>query len=165
MHYFILAVLLFLSLTLETTVFDLFTFYGAKPDFLLILVLFYALFRGSIAGAKIGFIFGLAEDLLLGRFVGLNAATKMLIGYLAGFGERKLFKDNLILPLLVVFIGSILSHLIYIFFFSLVSGLNQFILFRQFALPLAAYNSLMGFIIYKPFSKYMTREFTSHRFK
>ena len=165
MHYFTLAILLFLSLTLETTFFDLFTFYGVKPDFLLILVLFYSLFRGSIAGAKIGFIFGLAEDLLLGRFVGLNAATKMLIGYLTGFGERKLFKDNLILPLLVVFGGSVLSHLIYISFFSLVSGVNQFVLFRQFALPLAAYNSLMGLIIYKPFSSFVTKEFTSIKFK
>lgn len=159
MHYLILSVILFLSLTLETTLFDQLTFYGVKPDLLLILILFYALFRGSVSGAKIGFFYGLAEDLLLGRFVGLNAATKMLIGYLVGLGERRFFKDNLILPVLLVFGGTLLSHLLYVSLFTLISGYGQFVLFRQYALPLAIYNVIMGIFIYRPFSKFLMKEF------
>lgn len=158
MHYLILSAILFLSLTLESTLFDQLTFYGVKPDLLLVLVLFYGLFRGSISGAKLGFFYGLAEDLLLGRFVGLNAATKMLVGYLIGLGERRFFKNNLILPILVVFGGTLLSHFMYTLLFSLISGYGQFILFRQYALPLAVYNAIMGLIIYKPFTKYLTKE-------
>lgn len=156
MHYVILGAILFLCLTLEATLFDELTFYGVKPDLLLVLVIIYAFFRGSVRGAKLGFVFGIAEDLLMGRFVGLNAASKMLIGYLIGWGERRFYKDNLLVPIIIVFGGTIVSHFLYLAFFTVVSGKGQMLAFKQFTLPLALYNTVMGLLIYKPFARSLT---------
>lgn len=157
MHYAILSAALFLSLALGATLFDELTFYGVKPDLLLVIVIIYALFRGSVRGAQLGFLYGLAEDLIMGRFVGLNAASKMLVGYMIGWGERRFYKENFLVPIATVFLGTIVSHFLYALFFTIVSGKGQFAYFRQFVLPLALYNTIMGLAIYKPFTGSLTK--------
>lgn len=156
MHYGILGACLFLSLTLEATVFTNLTLWGIKPDLLLIVVIIYGLFRGSVPGARLGFVYGLVEDLLLGHFVGLNAAGKMLIGYSMGWGEKRFFKDNIFVPVFTVFTGSIVFLFLYLLLYSLVSGINHFTAFRQMAIPLALYNTVVGTLIYKPLARSLT---------
>lgn len=164
MHYFILGGALFLSLALQATLFDGLTIQGVKPDFLLILIIIYALFKGSVSGAGLGFVYGLAEDLLLGRFIGINAGVKMLIGYMAGWGERRFYKDNILVPIVTIFIGTMVSHFLYVLFLTIVSGKSQFMLFRQFFLLFALYNTFSGLFIYRPFARFLTKgPIRSHR--
>ena len=60
----------------------------------LILVVFFAIFRGSVQGGLMGVALGLMEDLMTGRFIGINALCKGLLGYIAGVSERNLYKNN-----------------------------------------------------------------------
>ncbi|NLC76806.1 MAG: rod shape-determining protein MreD [Clostridia bacterium] len=156
MHYLVLGAYLFLSLTLEATLFNNLTIWGVKPDLLLILVIIYALFRGSVPGAQLGFFYGLVEDLLLGNFVGLNAAGKMLVGYGIGWGEKRFFKDNLFVPVFTVSVGTVAFLFLYVLLYSIVSGTGHFTAFRQMALPLALYNTLIGTVVYKPLARSLT---------
>lgn len=155
MHYVILGAALFLSLALEGTLFNSLTVFGVKPDLLLILVIIYSLFRGSIPGAKLGFVYGLAEDLLFGNFVGLNAASKMLVGYAIGWGERRFFKDNLLVPIMSVLVGTLGFLAIYLLLFSFVSGGKYWTAFSDMVLPLCFYNTLLGSLIYQPLSRWL----------
>lgn len=156
MHYGILGACLFLSLTLEGTIFNNLTLWGIKPDLLLVIVIIYGLFRGSVPGAQLGFVYGLVEDLLLGHFVGLNAASKMLIGYGMGFGEKRFFKDNIFVPVFTVFTGTIVFLFLYLSLYSLVSGISHLTAFRQMAIPLAMYNTIVGTLVYKPLARSLT---------
>ncbi|HHW07704.1 MAG TPA: rod shape-determining protein MreD [Clostridia bacterium] len=156
MHYFILGAALFLSLTLEATLFNHLTLAGVKPDLLLVLVIIYSLFRGSAAGAKLGFVYGLVEDLLLGNYVGLNAACKMLVGYAIGWGEKRFFKDNILVPVFAVFTGTLGFLLIYFMLFSLVAGGGAWAPFSHMVLPLCAYNTLLGILLYRPLYRSLT---------
>ncbi|MDR1194266.1 MAG: rod shape-determining protein MreD [Peptococcaceae bacterium] len=81
----------------------------ATPDFPLLLVVFNAMFRGPLPGAAGGFCIGLAEDLFFGRFIGLNALAKGAVGLLTGFLAKSIYKENMWVPVINVFVGSAFS--------------------------------------------------------
>ena len=97
------------------------------------------------------------EDLILGRFVGLNALAKGITGYVIGLGEKRVFKENFLVPLLVCFSGTVLCQVVYLLLLSLVSGENVWLRFKGVILPQALYNSLLGLLIYGKFAKSATR--------
>ena len=104
-HVFWMGVLLILCLVLQATVFNYLTVAGVKPDLLLIIVVLYGLLYGKKAGV-LGFVYGLVEDLITGRFIGFNALTKGLMGLLIGYLEPKLFKDHILVPVIILFVGT-----------------------------------------------------------
>ena len=104
-HVFLMGVLLVVCLVLQATAFNHLTVAGVKPDLLLIIIVLYGLLYGKKAGA-LGFIYGLVEDLLTGRFIGFNAVTKGLMGLLIGYLEPKLFKDHVLVPVVVLLLGT-----------------------------------------------------------
>lgn len=110
-HFFRLSILAVVGLTLESTILEKIAIAGVKPDLMLVIVIFYALLYGEIPAAKLGFIYGLLEDLATGKFIGINTISKMLTGYLVGLGEGKLYSDNLMVPVIGLFIGSIANYL------------------------------------------------------
>jgi rod shape-determining protein MreD len=93
----------------------------ATPDFLLLLVVFNAMFRGYAHGGAAGFLIGLTEDLFYGRFIGLNALAKCVVGILAGLMSKSIFKENLWVPVINVFFGSIVCMLL-VFIFGHLAG-------------------------------------------
>ncbi len=114
-HWFLMGFLLVCSLVLQATTFNYLAVAGVKPDLLLIIVVLYGLLYGKKAGG-LGFTYGLVEDLFVGRFIGFNAITKGLMGLLIGFLEPKLFKDHILVPVIVLLVGTfvfgVLSYLI-----------------------------------------------------
>jgi rod shape-determining protein MreD len=91
LKYLIITLYLLGSLVLQSTLLEEFKVAGVKPDLLLVFVVFWALFHGKREGAKMGFIFGLAEDLFMSKFIGLNILCKMAVGYMVGAMENKFF--------------------------------------------------------------------------
>jgi rod shape-determining protein MreD len=57
---------------------------GAHPDFLVAVVIGAALARGPATGAVVGFVAGVAGDLLVDTPFGLSAIAYVLVGYAAG---------------------------------------------------------------------------------
>ncbi len=72
------------------------------PQLMLLVVISWSLLRGSREGALWGFVGGIALDLLSGVPLGLNAALLTLAGYGAGWGEAKVFRTNLALPVFII---------------------------------------------------------------
>ena len=79
---------------------------GAKPDLVLLIVISWSLLRGTGEGVVWGFTGGLCVDLLSGGPFGASAVGMMTVGLLSGQGATNLFKGNLLLPLLLVPIGT-----------------------------------------------------------
>ncbi len=76
-------------------------FFGSgRLDMLLLIVVSTGLLYGKEAGIGVGIVAGILQDLAVGNILGLNLLTKMLIGFLAGLIEQKVFKDHILLPLL-----------------------------------------------------------------
>lgn len=142
------AVLVVLTAVFQTAFFPHLGF-GVKPDLLLIIVLSFSLVGGTRSGTTAGIFIGLVQDLLSGGFIGLNALTKSLVGFLVGVVEKNIFHDALLVPALAVFGGTIVNEVVYLL---IVHSFDQrFAIFPPlFArlLPLAFFNALLAPLFY-----------------
>lgn len=151
MKAFILAIFVLVNLIMQETIFDLIKIGGIKPDFLLILVMFSALLDGPVAGWKMGLAIGLLQDLVSGKFFGLYALCGMTTGYLVGLVETRIFKENYLVPVAVLFIGTIFHEFLYLFLGSLIGQTVQWASrWWGVIFPLAVYHAFIGPILYVP---------------
>lgn len=148
---FFLFLAAFLGIVLRDTVFNGLSVAGGKPDFVLILVVFFAIFRGSVQGGLMGVALGLLEDLMTGRFIGINAICKGLLGYLVGVSERNLYKNNFFVPIAAILVATFLNTVFYYLFSVLIGGhvgLEKLILST---IPDAVYNMCFSPVFYAVF--------------
>ena len=148
---FFLFLAAFLGIELRDTVFNGLSVAGGKPDFVLILVVFFAIFRGSVQGGLMGVALGLLEDLMTGRFIGINAICKGLLGYLVGVSERNLYKNNFFVPIAAILVATFLNTVFYYLFSVLIGGhvgLEKLILST---IPDAVYNMCFSPVFYAVF--------------
>lgn len=154
MRYLIMTILFFISLVLQSTLFSHLTVAGVKPDLVLVLVVFYALFQGPQEGALVGLIGGLLQDMMFGQYIGLNALANLVIGYLIGLLERKIYKENLLIPTIILFLSTFLHETI-LYFLRLAIELptNYFTFIKSVVFSTAVYNSCLAPFIYGKFYK------------
>ena len=76
------------------------TLFGATPDFVLVLLIAYALAADPSFGATIGFIAGLIHGGAAGTSLGSFIVTRTIVGFLAGLVTTRLFSDNPIVPVI-----------------------------------------------------------------
>lgn len=68
---------------------------GVRPDLPLIVVLAWAMLRGSNEGAAVGFIAGILLDSVSYTPFGVNSALMGILGYCVGLAETNLYRGNL----------------------------------------------------------------------
>ncbi|MFI5262945.1 MAG: rod shape-determining protein MreD [Candidatus Kapaibacterium sp.] len=103
------------------------TIAGAMPDLVLIFLAYIIITRGQFFAQIAGFVLGLALDIFSSGTLGAHALSFTLTGFLLGyFYDEELAKQRLRnWPfLLFVFTGSVVSNLVYYFFFTAGSGLS-----------------------------------------
>jgi rod shape-determining protein MreD len=149
------GVVFLISLVFQSTLFSFFQIRGVRPDLLIILVIFVALFRGPIEGGKAGFLAGLLEDLVVGQFIGMNAFIKMFVGVIVGLFEKRVYRENLLIPTAMVFIGTFIEGILFILLFNSfgpdirwTEGLYSLVM------PMCLYNTIIGFLTYKPIYRF-----------
>ncbi len=109
MRYVVLILLPFLAIFLQSTLFGFYSIKGTIPDMVLVFVVIHAFLHKSGESTSYGFLCGLLEDLYTGRFIGINALSKGLTAYIVGRLQGHLFKENLVVGVMVVFFGTILN--------------------------------------------------------
>lgn len=112
MRYVILVLLPVLSIFLQSTLFHSCSINGSIPDMVLIFVVFYALFNEAPRGTIYGFLCGLLEDLYMGNFIGMNALSKGIVGYLVTRFEVSVFRENALVGVGMVVVSTFLNNLL-----------------------------------------------------
>ena len=154
MRYLVMTVLFLISLILQSTLFPHLTVAGVKPDLVLILVVFYTLLHGSREGALVGAIGGLLQDLLLGQNIGMNALAKIMVGYLFGLLEKKIYKENLLIPMAILFLATLMNEtILYLLRQYVGSSVGYFTALKNVIISTAIYNSCLTPFIYGRFHK------------
>lgn len=145
--YIILAILVFLLM--QVVLADRIALGPIAPDFLVLVVAFYALYRGAVQGAIFGFAIGLLQDLSNPEFLGLNALTKSILGFSVGKIGSKTVPENV--PFLfVLFMSVTFGHdLIYLLFYHWPHMGSALAAIFGTALPSAAYTAMFGVVIHK----------------
>ena len=158
MYYLMMFVFGLIGILLETTLFAHFTIAGVKPDLLLILVIFNSLFQGPVKGTYFGFFLGLLEDVILGSYLGMNALAKGITALMWGWFMQGTFRENLFVPVISLFWGSIL-HGTLILLLGKIVGLNwSWNLFIWKAFPIAIYNTCLVPFIYSGFYNWVNKD-------
>ena len=98
-----------IGLLLQTTVFHMFPYGEWIPDFILILCVYLGLHQHSIGGTTTAFLLGYFADNFSGNTVGLHAFAMTLVFVLVYLVSRRLWMDNWVSNIAVVFVASILK--------------------------------------------------------
>ncbi len=121
-----------------------------KPDLVLLTTLACGLLYGPATAARVGLAGGLLQDMLLGKYVGVFALTRMTVGYLAGVAERRLYRENVLILIAVAGLASALTDLMFI---GLLRGFGYPVSpvsdARAVVLPAALYNGLLAPFVYR----------------
>jgi rod shape-determining protein MreD len=123
------------------------------PDLVIIMVAYIGIKEGKITGTVAGFIAGILIDLLSGSFLGLQALSYCIAGFAAGYFQkddgRFLYKFNF---LIIIFISSLISNIIYYFVFFQGSQVIFTEILLKFAFTSSTYTTLVS-VIYIVFPK------------
>ncbi|MFQ5668300.1 MAG: rod shape-determining protein MreD [Candidatus Binatia bacterium] len=90
---------------LQTTLLPL----AAVPDLLLIICVYLGLYHHSVGGAFGAFVLGYLEDTSSGTLTGLNACGMCLVFVLVHLTSQRLWVDNTISKVVLVFLASVLK--------------------------------------------------------
>jgi rod shape-determining protein MreD len=135
-----------------------------RPDLVLLVALAYGLLYGPEAGGRFGFVSGLLQDILLGKYVGVFALTRACAGYLAGLAERRFYKEQLLILVGVTALASVLTDLL---FMGLMGAFGYPLRFtfslRTVVLPAGLYNGLLSPLVYRGMTSLRDIERARHK--
>ena len=146
---FILGIILIITYVLQLTLVSEIQIFGVQANLLLIVTCAIAFLFGAVDGGIVGVILGILLDLYQGRAIGLSALIFMYLGVFIGGFNKKFFKDNyLILLILTVFATITYETIFYIFaIFSYSQEFMLLYLLRNLLL-ITVINIMFGVVIY-----------------
>jgi len=104
------AFVIFVLVTLQTTLFADLDFFGAKADIMLLLPIAAGINGGRDRGAIVGFLSGLTLDLVVhGTPTGFFALGYTLVGYIVGMAQAGVLRAAWWIPVLTALGGSVLG--------------------------------------------------------
>lgn len=151
MKFFGYGLMLLTALLLQTAGAPGLSIFGVKPELLFLLTMLFAIIHGSWGGSVFGFCAGLLQDLLVGRFIGLNAVVLMLLALGIGFVTEQLFKENLLVRFLIILGGTALGQILYLLGTAAFGSAFSWHWIRWDAiLSISLLNGLLGLLMYRP---------------
>lgn len=145
----IVALLVWFSFLLQTTVFKGLSFAGIVPNLLIIIIASFGFMRGEKAGIWIGFFSGLLCDVFFGEVIGFYALIYMCIGFVNGKFNRIFYPEDIKLPIALIVVSD-LSYgvLCYILLFLLRGRFHFPYYFTSVILPEALYTIVVTVFVY-----------------
>ena len=83
---------------------------GARPDLVLLIVVTFSVVQGVSEGLLAGILGGVAVDLMSGVPFGSATIGMGLVGLLTGLGDTNVYRANLLIPLVAVFLATVVYH-------------------------------------------------------
>ena len=119
----IVALLVLGSLILQSTFISVLPI-KIKPDLVFVMVVLFALLNGVRDGMVVGGLAGLLQDILRGRLIGMNLLALALTSCIVGWLENKIYKENIMVPVVVVFLATLL-HGVLMMLLAWIAGLDN----------------------------------------
>lgn len=157
MTHFLFILTLFILFVIEGTIVQVFSpeRWGINilmiPRFVLVLLIFSALFLGRIQGLFIGLVFGLLYDIIYGGVIGIYAFSMALVGYFSGLTFR-IFQQNLFLILFTVLVSLVFHEFIVYGLLSLIRfiDLDVNFFFLHKVIPTLVLNMIFALLVSYP---------------
>ncbi len=121
---------------------------SVAPDFVILVVLFFGLFRGPISASIFGFVIGFIQDLTNPGLLGLNALTKAVLGYFIGNASGKLVPENALFMFVVFAVAAFAHDIVYLTFFHWPDVGSALLQILVVGLPSALYTAAVGVLLH-----------------
>lgn len=145
-----MAVLILVSILLQSTVCQMIAIASIKPNLLIILTVSFGLMRGRKDGMLTGFFCGLLTDIFFESILGFNAIIYMWVGYFSGYFYRIFYDDDIKTPLFLISISDLAYGVIQYGFRFLLRGRIQFFYYLgRVILPEVFYTLILTIICYR----------------
>lgn len=149
MNTFFLFLTVLVCLLLQATLAPRISFAEVSPDFVMLVVMVVALYRGAVFGAILGFSIGFLQDLGNPEMLGLNALVKCILGFVVGRVGSKTFPENALF-LFGLFAAAALAHdILYLLIFKWPHVGSAIVMIFVAAIPSALYTAAFGTAIDK----------------
>lgn len=145
--YLFFAVLLFIFIILQTTVFDPVRFGRFYIDLTLILIIYLSLTTEIRGGVFYAFLSGYMIDLFSGATLGLYVLSRLSLFVIIRFIITKIYSDRFLVHILIIFFSIIYEWVLLYFLFSFFSYVNT-VLTPDFILINVLINTLAGYICF-----------------
>ncbi len=121
---------------------------GARPDFLVLVVVYASLLVGARPATIAGFLVGLVADSELPEYLGLHALALSVVGYVTGGVWDHLVRGNVFVQCTLIFGASLLHDVIYyvVYYRNHVDMLGPFL--WRYGVPGALYTAVFGTVIF-----------------
>ena len=103
----------YLILIFQGTLINSISIASVKPELIMLLVIFYALYNGSKGGMLCGMILGFGLDVLSGGIVGMNSFILGCVGFFNGMLKGRVYTAHLLSRIFIPLTSCILSLLFY----------------------------------------------------
>jgi rod shape-determining protein MreD len=168
MKTFVVSVLVLLNVVLEATLFQFLRIGSIKPDFIIILLVSYAILEGGAYSVAIGLAAGLFIDILFGNVIGINGFAYMITGYLLSQAHENVFKDSILPPAIFNFAAVVIYQHLYFMLLYLTGnlldgGVSYTYFLLRIMLPQGIYNAILGAIIYRYYLRLNEKKFMQNR--
>ena len=142
--------IMLINILLQGTLLQQFRIHGIMPNTNLILIVIFSILLGRKEGIIAAVIGGFFQDLLFGRAMGINILIYLIIAYLVSSIERKVFKENVITPLILFILSTLSYHLLYFIIFYFFRYQFSFIdVVTNIVGVEMIYNIIVGLLMYK----------------
>ena len=137
------------ALLLQSTVFSSLRLLGVRPEFLYLVTIIVAFLEGPNEGAVVGFVSGLAQDLLLNEPKGILALTLTLVGYTMGMLRQYIVSPSPFLPVVLVALGTTAGVAFYVIVNFLLGNYDNTVAFAvRVALLSGLYNAILTPLVF-----------------
>lgn len=123
---------------------------GAKPDFLLVLVVLAAVVFDWRVGLVYGIFLGLLQDLWIGQYIGLHVLSKGATGFVVGYVTQGIYDESLPVPVLFTFIATVASETLLVLLLEFMGAGRYFVPANlPVGLRAAVYNALITLLLFR----------------
>lgn len=166
MKRFIIPVILLALIGLQNSIFEYIRIVGVKPDIVLTFIICYTLVRGNPLGTAVGVFGGITEDIFFGDAFGINSIAIMITAYFIGFFEDKIYKDNIFVPGIFTFVGTLIKEMIvFLFMYLTRASMDISVVLMNIIIPEAIYNSVLSAILFRYVAKLCDRVLIEQNWK
>lgn len=143
-----------------------FNIMGIIPDIVFVYIVCFALVRNELESMIIALFTGIVRDSFFPGIFGINTIVYILTAYFVGKIQKRIYKDSIIVPMFISFVGTYLKGLISFGYFYLLSYRYDF---NKLALETniieSLFNSLISILIFKIILKYNESKFLKQDWK
>ena len=144
------GLLIIINIVIQSTLLQHIAIRGVIPNTAVIIIVSFALLRGSVSGAAAGFFSGLLYDVLFGNTMGFYALLGMAAGWLCGKFNTNFYRENYFLPA-VLSCAAVLLYDSTVYLFGIVQGIgfSYISILFNIVLPEAVYTAVFVIPVYR----------------